>query len=102
MPIMEISVIPVGTGSPSVSKYVADIIKLLDKEKVQYEFNSMGTVIESSSLEFLFSIAKRIHNTVLNDEVNRVVTSIKIDDRKDKVLSMKGKVTSVKENLVSK
>ncbi len=33
MPIMEISIIPVGTKKPSVSGYVAGVVRLLEKRK---------------------------------------------------------------------
>jgi uncharacterized protein YqgV (UPF0045/DUF77 family) len=33
MAIVEISVIPLGTKTPSVSRYVADALRILEKEK---------------------------------------------------------------------
>jgi len=100
MPLMEISIVPIGTEEASASDCVADAIKILRKEKgVKFELNSMGTVIESDSLEILLKIAKKMHEAVLGDKVNRVVTNIKIDDRRDKKLSMEGKLNSVKRKI---
>ncbi len=100
MPIMEISIVPVGIRDASVSKYVAEALKVLKNEKgILYELNSMGTVIESDSLDILLEIAKKMHETVLSGEVKRVVTTIKIDDRKDKKLSMRGKIKSVESKI---
>jgi len=59
----------------------------------------MGTVIEADSLNKLLEVAKKMHEAVLSGEIKRVVTSIKIDDRKDKKLSMLGKIKSVKNKL---
>lgn len=100
MPIVEISVVPVGTEKPSVSKYVATALEVLKKEKdIKYQLTPMGTVIEADSLKRLLDIARKMHNAVLKREVKRVVTTIKIDDRTDKRLSMAGKIRSVKNKM---
>jgi len=96
MPIMEISIVPLGTKTPSVSKYIAKVLKVLKNEKnIEYQLTAMGTIIEASSLDKLLRVAKRMHKTVLNGDVNRIVTTIKIDDRKDKNLTIEGKLKSV-------
>lgn len=100
MAIMKISGIPLGTKIPSVSKHVAEALKILEKERgIKYELTSMGTIVEGD-LEKLLSLAKRMHEAVFKDkEILRVVTIIKIDDRRDKPLSIEGKVKSVQERL---
>jgi len=103
MPIMEISIVPVGTGIPSVSKYVAKAFSILKKENgIRYELTSMGTVIEADTIERLLEIATRMHKEVLQGQVKRVVTTIKIDDRVDKRLTINGKVGSVRSKLRGK
>ncbi|RLD17641.1 MAG: thiamine-binding protein [Caldiserica bacterium] len=100
MPIMEISIIPLGTETPSVSKYVASALKILEKEEgIKFELTSMGTIIEADSLKRLLNIAYKMHQAVLGKGAMRIVTSIKIDDRKDKKISIKGKIRSVKNKL---
>jgi len=100
MPIVEISIIPLGTGSPSVSKYVASAFSVLRKEKgIKYELTSMGTIIEAPSLKKLLSIAEKMHRRVFSSGVKRVVTTIKIDERKDKKVTLEGKVASVRDKL---
>jgi len=96
MPIMEISIVPLGTKTPSVSKYIVRVLKVLKNEKnIKYQLTAMGTIIEASSLDKLLAIAKRMHKTVLNSDVNRIVTTIKIDDRRDKSLTIEGKLKSI-------
>jgi uncharacterized protein (TIGR00106 family) len=103
MAIMEISVIPIGTGTASVSRFVAQAIDVLENEKnIEYQLTPMGTIIESDSTEHLLTIAGEMHNIVFGDEVKRVVTTIKLDERKDKELTMNGKLKSVKEKLKNK
>jgi uncharacterized protein (TIGR00106 family) len=104
MAIVEISVIPLGTKTPSVSRYVADALKTLEKEKdIKYELTSMGTItIIEGDLEKVLDLAKKMHASVFDKEVLRVVTIIKIDDRRDKPLSIEGKIRSVEEKLERK
>jgi len=100
MPIMEISVVPIGTETESLSEYVANSIKVLKQDKsITYKLTSMGTIVEADTIEELFGIAGRMHNAVFSDKIKRVVTTIKVDDRRDKRLSMDGKVESVGQKL---
>ncbi len=95
MPIMEISILPLGTKSASVSKYVKDALDVLrENSNIQYQVTAMGTIIEAGSVKTLLNIAKEMHKSVLKD-ASRVVTIIKIDDRKDKKLTIQGKLQSV-------
>ncbi|MBN2352435.1 MAG: MTH1187 family thiamine-binding protein [Spirochaetales bacterium] len=103
MPVMEISVVPLGTKSASVSSYVAAAVRVLQREKgLTYEVCPMGTVIEAPSVKKLLAVAEKMHKTVLSGKIKRVVTSIKIDERRDKKLSMRGKMQSVEEKLAGK
>jgi len=100
MPIMEISIIPLGTQTPSISKYIACCLGILKKEKgITFEFTSMGTIVEASSLRKLFGIAEKMHKKVLSCGIMRVTTTIKIDERLDKRQTMKDKIKSVKQKL---
>ncbi len=85
MPLMQISVVPIGTGDTGLSEYVAGVIKVLQKEKgIKYEFHSMSTVVEADSIATLFKIAKKMHAAPFRNKVKRVYTIITIDDRRDK------------------
>ena len=100
MPIMEISIVPLGTRTASVSPYVAKAIKVLQNNRgVRYQLTSMGTIIEANSVGQLLDIAGNMHKAVLSSKVKRVVTTIKIDDRRDKKLTAEGKVKSVQKDL---
>jgi uncharacterized protein (TIGR00106 family) len=91
MPIMEISVVPLGTHDPSVSKWVKKAVSVLKQEStILYQLTAMGTIIEAGSVEELLTIARKMHDATM-DEVDRVVTTIKIDDRKDRKMSIEEK-----------
>jgi uncharacterized protein (TIGR00106 family) len=97
---MEISVVPVGTGTPSISDYVAHAVNLLRKRRgVRYEVTAMGTIVEAERVEELLEAALELHRSVLARGAARVLTRITIDDRIDKTLTMAGKVRSVREKL---
>ena len=100
MAIVEVSVVPLGTGTPSVSRYVAEAEKVLQGEKdIKYELTAMGTIIEGD-LDTLLALVKKMHRRVLDTAgVMRVVTTLKIDERRDKESSISGKVASVKRKL---
>ncbi len=99
MAVAEISIIPLGTETPSLSKYVARAVKVLQQEKdIKYEITAMGTIIEGD-LDKILAVAKKMHEEVFGEGVARVITVIKIDDRRDKTLSMKGKLDSLRREL---
>ena len=94
MPIAEVSIVPLGTGSPSVSGYVASCLKVLDGSGLSYELHGMGTIIEGD-LKDLFQVILKMHEAPFKEGALRVVTSIKVDDRRDKKASAQDKVKSV-------
>ncbi len=98
MAILQISVVPIGTGETSLSAYVADCIRILKKEKVHYELTSMGTNIEGD-LKNLLKIALEMHQAPFKKGALRVLTTLKIDDRRDKKGTLKGKKRAVENKL---
>ncbi len=99
MVIAEVSIIPLGTKTPSVSKHLARAFRVLQEEKnMKYELTSMGTIMEGDLGEIL-RVVRNMHKGTFDGDVMRVVTTIKIDDRRDKTLSMKGKIESLLKEL---
>ena len=99
MAMMEISVIPLGTGKVSVSTHVAEIFKYLQKQKgIHYELNGMGSIITGKA-ETLLKLAAAMHKIPFSKGVKRVYTVIKLDERKDKDQRPIDKVDSVLKKL---
>ena len=95
MAIAEISIIPLGTKTPSVGKQVARAVKALRREKdIRYKLTAMGTIIEGD-LDDILMVAGKMHEETFGEGVARVITTITIDDRRDKASSMSGKVSSL-------
>jgi uncharacterized protein (TIGR00106 family) len=99
MAIVEVSVVPLGTRTPSVSQYVARAVKVLEREKdLKYEMTAMGTIIEGD-LDRILTTVRKMHEVVFAEGATRVITTIKIDDRRDKPQGMKEKLDSLKKKL---
>jgi len=99
MAIAEVSVVPLGTKTPSVSQYVARAVKVLERERdIKYEMTAMGTIIEGD-LDRILAVVKKMHEGTFGEGVVRVLTTVKIDDRRDKAQGMKEKVDSLKKKL---
>jgi uncharacterized protein (TIGR00106 family) len=94
--IVEVTVVPLGTGSTSLSQYVADVENVLKKyTDLKFELTPMSTVIEGD-LERILIAVREMHETPFKKGAMRVSTRISIDDRRDKEASMKSKIDSVK------
>nr|WP_096201243.1 MTH1187 family thiamine-binding protein [Bacillus sp. FJAT-45350] len=102
MAIVDITIIPIGTNTPSVSDYVADIHKVLEsyQDKITYRLTPMSTIIEGE-LPVLFEVIQAIHEAPFKAGVQRVATNIRIDDRRDKELKMDEKVATVEKKLAT-
>ena len=99
MVVAEVSIVPLGTGTPSISKHVARALRVLREAKdVKYELTAMGTIIEGD-LDKVLKVVKHMHEDAFAEGVVRVLTTIKIDDRRDKTLSIDGKIGAVQRQL---
>lgn len=100
MAIIDITVIPVGTETPSVSEYVAEIHKVLQKHEggIKFQLTPMSTLIEGD-LKKLLEVVHEIHEVPFQKGLQRVCTNIRIDDRRDKKHSMESKLQAVQAKL---
>jgi len=99
MAIAEVSVVPLGTKTPSVSQYVARAVKVLEQEKgTRFEMTAMGTIIEGD-LGRILAVVKKMHEETFGEGVTRVLTTVKIDERRDKDQDIKAKLDSLKKKL---
>ncbi|KXS40025.1 MULTISPECIES: MTH1187 family thiamine-binding protein [unclassified Candidatus Frackibacter] len=99
MAIVEVTVVPLGTGDTSLSRYVAECQKVLrNEDAIEYQLTPMGTIIEGE-LDVIFEVIKKLHEVPFQNGAMRVSTSIKIDDRRDKEASMGQKLASVDHKL---
>ena len=95
--VVEVSIVPVGTADAGISRYVAASLEVLEAKKdLSYRLTPMGTVIEGPLVKVLEAI-RDMHEVPFRKGAHRVVTSIKIDDRRDKPATMISKLESVRK-----
>ena len=99
MPVVaELNIIPLGKGV-SVATWLVPAVRALETRGVKYEVTPMSTVFEAASVADAFEVAQAAHEAVVRAGVMRVVTTLKLDDRRDVAVSMEDKVASVQQRL---
>ena len=98
MVIAFVTVTPLGTGSTSLSKYVAECVKALDDSDLKHTLTPMGSILEGS-LDQILEAIRMVHNIPFSQGAQRVSTRIVIDDRRDKDATGQSKIDSVEEKL---
>ncbi len=95
--LAELSVFPLDKGAAGLSRYVAESIQIIEQSGLEFEVHALGTLIEGPS-DKVFEVIKACHDN-MRAHSDRVVTTVKIDDRADARARIRGKVTSVEEQL---
>jgi uncharacterized protein (TIGR00106 family) len=98
MAIAFLTITPLGTGTPSVSRFVAGVERILRETSLHHQLTAMGTIIEGD-LDEILAVVRRMHEHPFTQGAQRVSTSLRIDDRRDKPHSIAGKMRSVEEKL---
>jgi uncharacterized protein (TIGR00106 family) len=100
--IADVTIIPIGTDTPSVSAYVAGIQKVLQKFEseglIRFQLTPMSTLIEGE-LPDLFKVIEAMHEVPFEKGLARAATNIRIDDRRDVARKMEDKVDRVQSRL---
>ncbi|MEF8863822.1 MAG: MTH1187 family thiamine-binding protein [Haloarculaceae archaeon] len=92
--IAELNVIPVRKGS--MSGEIAKAVEALEAFDITYETTPMGTILEANDVHELFAAAEVAHEAVDED---RVITTLKIDDKRTVQQRASEKVTAVEDQL---
>jgi uncharacterized protein (TIGR00106 family) len=74
---------PLGTGSSSVSEYVAAAVRELEAYGLRCTVGPMGTTVEAETPEEDYAAVARAQAAVFELGVERAYTAIKIDERRD-------------------
>ena len=95
--IAAVSITPLGTETPSVSRYVAAALRVLEKYKdIQHKTDAMFTILYGEK-ERVFQAILEMQEAVFEEGAKRVSTVIKIDESRDKEVSPEEKLESLKK-----
>jgi uncharacterized protein (TIGR00106 family) len=99
----EISVIPIrirSETSTSMSKEIAAAFDAIQKIKgLKTMLTPMGTQIESNNFANILQAIEVAHQVVRTAGAKRIMSTIRIDERLDKSISLEEKVESVMEKI---
>jgi uncharacterized protein (TIGR00106 family) len=99
MAIVQVSVVPIGTATTSLSRWVAETLRVLrNHSNLKYQLTPMGTVIEGE-LDEVLEVVREMHETPFKNGATRVLTALSIDDRRDQHPTLESKVDSVMKKL---
>lgn len=88
------SVVPLGEGT-SVSRFVKKAVNALDASGLKVRHGPMSTSLEARTLDELFAAVRKAHDAVVDAGAKRIITTIKIDDRRDKDHTMASKLNAI-------
>jgi len=94
MVIAEVSVSVLGEG-PSIGRFVRIAVTELKKSGLKTISGPNCTSVEASNIDDILNAVKAAHLAVVEAGAKRVVTNLKIDDRRDKPATMETKIKAV-------
>lgn len=95
--LAELSVFPIDKGGEGLSAYVAESMEIIEASGLDYQVHALGTLIEGPA-DKVFEVIRKCHENMTRHS-NRVMTTVKIDDRKGATGRIQGKVRSVEERM---
>jgi uncharacterized protein (TIGR00106 family) len=94
MIIASLSIFPTSEG-PSVSKYVKEIVKVVEGSGLTTATGGMSTTIESPDLPSLFAVIENTHRKLVEMGVRRIHIDLHVDHRLDKDASIQSKLKAL-------
>jgi len=94
MVIAEFSIFPTSEGA-SVSRYVKEVIRVIEKSGLHSETGAMSTTVEAPDLETIFKVVAECHRMLIRMGARRIHIDLKVDHRLDKEASIESKLKAV-------
>lgn len=96
--VAELVVVPYTGGPGGLSRFVAMVHEKLKTFDLDIMLTPMGTILEGD-IDEVFAASRAVHEIPFTQGALRVGTTLKIDDRRDKTLTMHGKVKAVEDKI---
>lgn len=94
MIIAEVTVSVLGEGS-SIGRFVRVAVESLKMSELKMVSGPNSTSIEAATIDEVLDAVKTAHLAVVKAGAKRVVTTVKIDDRRDKAATMETKLRAI-------
>jgi len=94
MILAQLSIYPIGEGV-SLGRHVKKGVKIIEESGYTYQVGGLSTAVEVPDLKELFELVEKIRQAQLDEGAQRIIIEMKVDDRRDKVASLKSKIDSV-------
>lgn len=96
--LIEFSMYPLDKGI-SLSRYVSQVVKVIDDSGFSYQLTAMGTIIETTTVNQATDLVNACY-AVLEPDCERVYATVKFDIRRDGDTGrIQSKVNSVQEKM---
>lgn len=95
MIVADFALVPMGSGT-SAAKYIRPVYDMLKESGVKFVPGPMSTSVETKTFEELFEIIRRANEKLAEMGIQRVITSVNIDYRLDKDISIDSKLSASK------
>jgi uncharacterized protein (TIGR00106 family) len=94
MIVAEFSLVPLGTGT-SASHYIKAVQDMLRGAGMKFVPGPMSTSIEAESFTEIFELVEKANHVLSEMGAKRIITSLKLDYRLDKELSIQSKLSAL-------
>jgi uncharacterized protein (TIGR00106 family) len=92
--IAELSIFPTSEGA-SVSRFVKEVIRVIEESGLKNQTGGMSTTIEAPDLASLFKVVSEAHAVILKMGAKRVHIDLRVDHRLDKEATIASKLHAV-------
>ena len=97
MIVADVSISVLGEGS-SIGRFVKVAVEALKRTGLNTLPGPNSTSLEAASIDEILSAVRAAHMAVVESGAKRVVTTLKIDDRRDKPATMQTKLKTIKQD----
>ncbi len=94
MIISELAIFPTSEGV-SVSRYVKEVVRVIENSGLKSYTGGMATTIEAPDLRTLFELVEKTHRVLVDMGVQRIHIDLQVDHRLDKDASVLSKLKSI-------
>ena len=94
MIIASTAIFPTSEGV-SVSRYVKEVIKVIENSGLKTSTGGMSTTIEAPDLATLFKVIEKAEKKLVNMGAKRIHIDLQVDHRLDKEASIESKLRAI-------